>query len=137
MANATKRRVENEDDVRAANVVVSAAVAMTNRLYSARRKSNAGKAADAYFGPLERRLRTITTAFRGFIADYQKRAPRDGKASSADRDFEIINWDDVPADRLKPYFEPAAIDHAIRMAIRLGVTELPGVRIYQREEAPS
>lgn len=135
LANAAKRGVDSDDDVRAATVVVASAVAMTNRLYSARRRAGGGKGVDAYFTPLERRLRTIVAVFRGLIADYQKRAPSQFPHKATDRcEFEIVNWEDVPLERLRPYFEPSAVDAAIRMALRLGVAELPGVRIYAKGE---
>jgi hypothetical protein len=45
--------------------------------------------------------------------------------------FEIVAFDAVPLDALKPYFKRDAIDAAIRLAVRQGIRDLPGVRIFE------
>jgi hypothetical protein len=45
--------------------------------------------------------------------------------------FEVIDFDAIPLDKLRPYFTRAHIEQAIRMAVKMGHRELAGVRIFE------
>lgn len=49
--------------------------------------------------------------------------------------FEVTDFDAIPIDRLKPYLKREHVEQAIRLAVKQGVRDLPGVRIFQEEAA--
>ena len=49
--------------------------------------------------------------------------------------FAVEDYDAIDLNKLAPYIKRDAIDQAIRSAVKIGLRELPGVRIYQTTEA--
>lgn len=49
--------------------------------------------------------------------------------------FEIEDAKRIPLDALRPYLDLAAIEKAIRAAVKMGTRELPGVRIFEQSKA--
>jgi hypothetical protein len=47
---------------------------------------------------------------------------------------EITSFDEVDLNKLRPYIKVEAVDAAIRMAIKMNVREVKGVRIFQKAE---
>lgn len=50
-------------------------------------------------------------------------------------EFEVIDYADVPLDVLRPYIARSDIEKAIRGAVRSGIRELKGVRIFEQSTA--
>ena len=48
---------------------------------------------------------------------------------------EIFDYDAIPLDKLRPYFKRDAIEAAIRLAVKQGVREIGGVRIFEEVKA--
>ncbi len=49
--------------------------------------------------------------------------------------FEITDYDAIPLNSIRAYFKRDAVEAALRMAIKMGVRELQGVRIYEDVKA--
>jgi len=49
--------------------------------------------------------------------------------------FEIIDLGAIPLDVLRPYLKRDAIEAALRMAIKMGLRSMPGVRIFEDVKA--
>lgn len=49
--------------------------------------------------------------------------------------FEIEDWEAIRIESLRPYIDRATIEKAIRTAVKVGIRDLPGVRIFQTEKA--
>lgn len=49
--------------------------------------------------------------------------------------FEVTDWNAIPIEELRPYLDQAAIEKAIKAAVKIGKRELAGVRIFQQETA--
>ena len=45
--------------------------------------------------------------------------------------YQIVNFEELPFERLKPYFRASHVDEAIKSGILLGLREIPGLRIYE------
>lgn len=50
-------------------------------------------------------------------------------------EFEVVDWDAVPLDVLRPYIARADIEKAIRAFVRAGHRELKGVRVFETQTA--
>ena len=50
-------------------------------------------------------------------------------------DFEVADYAAIPLDLIRPYLARADIDKAIRGAVRSGLRELKGVRIFENSTA--
>ena len=48
--------------------------------------------------------------------------------------YEIMDYEQIPFERLKPWFRASDVDEAIGLAVSLGLRELPGVLILREEE---
>lgn len=53
----------------------------------------------------------------------------------ATMNFEITNWNDVDLAALRPYLKREDVEKAIRTAVKIGITEIKGVRIYEDVKA--
>lgn len=49
--------------------------------------------------------------------------------------FEITNYDAIPLNSIRAYFKRDAVEAAIRLAMKMGVRELEGVRFYEDVKA--
>ncbi len=49
--------------------------------------------------------------------------------------FEIIDFEKIPLDKLRSYIKRDAIEAAIRLAVKMGNRDLPGVRIFEDVKA--
>jgi hypothetical protein len=125
---ATRANAARRDPQEAAAGIVEAAEVAHLRLLAAWRDSRGGHQNNAFFDPLSKRLRRIIRAYRKFGAEPAKE-PTHGWI------YQIVNYEQMPFDRLKPYFRASHVDEAVRMGISLGLRELPGVRIYPDEES--
>jgi hypothetical protein len=45
--------------------------------------------------------------------------------------FAVENYDAIDVNKLKPYLKRDAVDAAVKMAVKMGVRELAGVKIYE------
>lgn len=45
--------------------------------------------------------------------------------------FEITDFDAIPLDKLRPYFNRAHVEQAVRLAVKQGHRDLAGVRIFE------
>lgn len=114
----------------AAAAIVEAAEVAHLRLLRAWRESRGGNAANAFFDPLAKRLRRIMGVYRKYSD-----APRPKQETTGGGwIYQIYNYEDMPFDRLKPYFRASHVDDALKIGISLGLREFPGVRIYPDKE---
>ena len=114
----------------AAADIVEAAEAALIRLSAARRAARGGNEANAFFDPLSVRLRRIIRVYRKFDGAAAPAPVEDGKRWV----YQIVNFEQLPFHRLKPFFRASHVDEAIKTAVLLGLRDLPGVRIYPYEE---
>lgn len=120
-ANAARHKADRER----ADAIVEAAEAALVRVHDAWRKSRGGAQNNVFFTPLSSRLRRI---IRFYKTDAK---PTEGEPGWI---YRIVDYEQIPFHRLKPWFRASAVDDAIRMGISLGLRELPGVRIWKLEE---
>jgi hypothetical protein len=120
-ANAARR-----DPQEAAAGIVEAAEVAHLRLLAAWRDSRGGNTNNAFFDPLSKRLRRIIRAYRPFGGEPAKE-PTSGWI------YQLFNFEEIPFERLKPYFRASHVDDAIKISIELGMRDLPGVRIWREE----
>ena len=123
-ANAAKRAPHEY-----AAMIVEAAEVTHVRVLAGWRASRGGHAANNFFDPLSKRLRRIIREYRKFCQTAPVE-PVEGQRFI----YQIINYEELPLDRLKPYFRASHIDAAIKEGIGLGLREIPGLRIYPDEE---
>ena len=112
-----------------AATIVEAAEITHLRVLAGWRDSRGGNEANAFFDPLSKRLRRIIREYRKFC-ETAPVEPVEGKRWI----YEIVNFEELPFDRLKPYFRASHVDDAIKMGIKLGLREIPGLRIYPDED---
>ena len=104
------------------DAIVEAAEVAHVRVLGEWRKSRGGNVNNAFFDPLSKRLRRIIRTFRS----------RERPPSAPGRwIYQIINFEELPFERLKPYFRAGHVDEAIKSGILLGLREIPGLRIYE------
>jgi hypothetical protein len=103
--------------------IIEAAEAALVRVHEEWRKSRGGTQNTLFFEPLSARLRRIIRYYRPGKAELPK--PATGWV------YRIVDYEQIPFHRLRPYFRASAVDEAIRMGISLGLRDLPGVRIYE------
>ena len=113
---------------KAAPDIVEAAEVAHVRLLAAWRESRGGNIANAFFDPLSKRLRRIIRAYRQYGGEPAKE-PSPGRWI-----YQLTNFEEIPFDRLKPYFRASHVDDAIKIGITLGLREIPGLRIYPDKE---
>jgi hypothetical protein len=120
-ANAARRnpRPSADDIIRAAEVALV-------RVTAEWRRSRGGAQNNQFFSPLSKRLRRIIAFYKESIRKAETAQETGGRWI-----YQIVNYEEIPFHRLRPYFRASAVDDAIKMAIRLGLRELPGVRIYE------
>ncbi len=129
---ATRANAARKAPQEAAADIVEAAEAAHVRLLGEWRASRGGNLNNTFFDPLSKRLRRIIRAYRKF-SDAPASAP--APAPNGERwVYQIVNFEQLPFHRLKPYFRASHVDEAIRTAVLLGLRDLPGVRIYPYEE---
>ena len=121
-ANAARRAPQDA----AANIVEAAEVAHL-RLLAAWRESRGGNVANAFFDPLSKRLRRIIRTYRQYGGEPAKE-PTTGWI------YQIVDYEALSFDRLKPFFRASHVDDAIKIGITLGLREIPGLRIYPDKE---
>jgi len=109
-----------------AATIVEAAEITHLRVLAGWRTSRGGNEANAFFDPLSKRLRRIIREYRKFC-ETAPVAEVEGKRWI----YQIVNFEELPLDRLKPYFRASHVDDAIKMGIKLGLREIPGLRIYE------
>jgi hypothetical protein len=126
-ANAARRATGPGARQVAADISDAAEAALV-RVGEAWRGSRGRAASKAFFQPLSRRLQRIIAHYRVVSVDKDQAAE---KSESGRWLYRIVNYEQIPFDRLKPWFRASAVDEAIRTGITLGLRELPGVRIFQ------
>ena len=124
-ANAAKRTPREH-----APAIVEAAEITHLRLLGGWRDSRGGNEANAFFDPLSKRLRRIIREYRKFC-ETEPVQEVDGKRWI----YRIVDYEQLPFERLKPYFRASHVDDAIKTGIGLGMREIPGLRIYPDEDS--
>ena len=78
-----------------------------------------------------------TSRISDSAADLSRQRTASGALATAKTEwvFEITDYDAIPLDKLRSYIKRDAIEAAIRMAIKMGNRELPGVRIFEDVKA--
>lgn len=107
--------------------IVEAAEAAHLRVLAAWRESRGGNAMNAFFDPLAKRLRRIIRTYRKYSSEAAPIPEVEGKSWI----YQILSYEEMPFDRLKPYFRASHVDEAIKIGIQLGLREIPGLRIYE------
>jgi hypothetical protein len=111
-----------------AAAIVEAAEAAHVRVLGEWRKSRGGNQNNAFFDPLSKRLRRIIRVYRKYGGEAAPVTESPGCWI-----YSIVNYEELPFERLKPYFRASHVDDAIKMSIELGMRDLPGVRIWREE----
>jgi hypothetical protein len=120
-ANAARNAPRQSAD----DIVQAAEVALV-RVTAEWRRSRGGAQNNQFFSPLSKRLRRIIAFYKQSIRKAETAQETGGRWI-----YQIINYEEIPFHRLRPYFRASAVDDAIKMAIRLGMRELAGLRIYE------
>ena len=115
------------DAQRALAIVEAAEVALV-RVQDAWHKSRGGNQNNLFFTAHSQRLRRIIAHYRG------KPGPIKPVEGGDVWVYRIMDYEQIPFHRLRPFFRASAVDEAIRTAISLGLRELAGVRIWREEE---
>ena len=103
-------------------------------------EANRAKTADKHEAKAEAaadRAQEAEATAQASAADLTRMRTSSGILSTARTEwtFEIEDFDKVALDKLRPYIKRDAIDAAIRAAIKMGVRELGGVRIFEEIKA--
>jgi len=48
--------------------------------------------------------------------------------------FRVTSWEDIPLERLRPHFDPKAVEQAIERSLLCGVRQLGGVTIWEDDD---
>lgn len=124
---AEQQRLANEAAAKAAAEAAQAALQSQNEADTTAADKAAQKAED-----LASRAAEVTTQP---IAAPQARGDMAMASLRTVVDFEIIDRKKIDLEALRPYLAPAAIDTAIRGAIRAGERTINGVRIFETQKA--
>ena len=114
-----------------ASAIVEAAEAAHIRVLAEWRESRGGNINNAFFDPLSKRLRRILRAYRKVGGAPPREPNGEGRWI-----YQIVDFEELPFDRLKAYFRASHVHDAIKIGITLGLREIPGLRIYPDEEPP-
>lgn len=125
---ATRANAARDTPLEHAGIVAAAEVALV-RVLAEWRASRGGHIHNAFFDPISKRLRRIIRVYRK-VGGGAPVAEVEGKRWI----YQITSYEELPFDRLKPFFRASHVDQAIKMGITMGLREMPGLRIYPDEE---